>query len=195
MRSSTLIFLLVASDLFTHKSHRSFITTAITTTSPTEYCEYVPDQCQLSNDTNCINPWYPGSAYFGTKSDTINGYTCQVWSSSTPHVHNYPYTGGACRDPDQAEAPWCYTTDPDVRWDLCFQPQDSCGRKRSVRLSILTDRIFHIRMYIYVLYIQGQHLMRTCQNVKNHHLSNQKFPAQLFKTNFYRPEYQKFIAN
>ncbi|CAG2224956.1 unnamed protein product [Mytilus edulis] len=28
-----------------------------------------------------------------------------------------------CRDPDNTGAPWCYTTDPDVRWDYCPVPK------------------------------------------------------------------------
>lgn len=30
-----------------------------------------------------------------------------------------------CRNPDNERMPWCYTTDPDVRWEYCKVP--SCG--------------------------------------------------------------------
>lgn len=101
-----------------------------TTTSPYNYCEYIPNQCWLSNDTNCVNAYFPNSSYWGTLSTTINGYTCQAWSTQSPHSQDFTFnsSGNYCRGTD-AFTPWCYTTDPDVRWDLCFKGADSCGRK------------------------------------------------------------------
>ena len=39
-----------------------------------------------------------------------------------PHEHNYfdkyGWTDNLCRKVDH-DAPWCYTTDPDKRWEEC----------------------------------------------------------------------------
>eukprot|EP00058_Branchiostoma_floridae_P028563 XP_002614054.1 hypothetical protein BRAFLDRAFT_67361 [Branchiostoma floridae] len=52
---------------------------------------------------------------------------CQRWDSQSPHSH--PHTPQAhpdagleenfCRNPDNKERPWCYTTNPTRRWDYC----------------------------------------------------------------------------
>ncbi|XP_044024914.1 plasminogen [Siniperca chuatsi] len=68
-----------------------------------------------------------GSSYRGVTSETISGKRCQAWSSMTPHNHqktpqNFPngdLRRNLCRNPDGDRAPWCYTTDPKVRWEYC----------------------------------------------------------------------------
>ncbi|XP_041462739.1 plasminogen-like [Lytechinus variegatus] len=69
-----------------------------------------------------------GSNYRGDLSVTLSGKTCQSWTSQTPHGHsrtpdNYPDAGlgnhNHCRNPDRAFTAWCYTTDPDRRWEYC----------------------------------------------------------------------------
>ncbi|KAM9839999.1 plasminogen [Aulostomus maculatus] len=68
-----------------------------------------------------------GTSYRGITSETISGKKCQSWSSMTPHSHaktplNYPTADlrrNLCRNPDRDRAPWCYTTDPRVRWEYC----------------------------------------------------------------------------
>ncbi|XP_037376584.1 plasminogen isoform X1 [Talpa occidentalis] len=78
-----------------------------------------------------------GKNYRGTISKTKNGVTCQKWSSSFPHrprfsPDQYPQEGleeNYCRNPDNdPDGPWCYTTDPDLRYDFCNIPQceDEC---------------------------------------------------------------------
>lgn len=71
------------------------------------------DSCTLSSDL---------TEYTGQVSKTESGVDCQVWSAGDPHVakfnldldHNY------CRNPDDDPAgPWCYTTDPNTRWEYC----------------------------------------------------------------------------
>ena len=73
----------------------------------------------------------------GTLSTTVSGKTCQAWTSNSPHeLHvdllpdeNYPDGSRAaaqnyCRNPDLAYSGglWCYTTDPNTRWELCDVP-------------------------------------------------------------------------
>ncbi|RXN07461.1 plasminogen-like protein [Labeo rohita] len=74
-----------------------------------------------------------GSSYRGTIAVTVSGKTCQEWSSQSPQKHsrtpeNYPCKGldkNYCRNPDNERSPWCYTTDPETRWEYCSVP--SCG--------------------------------------------------------------------
>ena len=63
---------------------------------------------------------FMSSKYFQTES----GITCQAWDSQTPHAHLYSYvsTSNYCTNPDKGPKPWCYTTDPDVRWEYCNIP-------------------------------------------------------------------------
>uniref|UniRef100_A0A0G2K6S8 Plasminogen n=2 Tax=Rattus norvegicus TaxID=10116 RepID=A0A0G2K6S8_RAT len=74
-----------------------------------------------------------GENYRGTVSVTASGKTCQRWSEQTPHRHNrtpenFPCKNleeNYCRNPDGETAPWCYTTDSQLRWEYCEIP--SCG--------------------------------------------------------------------
>uniref|UniRef100_A0A663MQJ1 Plasminogen n=1 Tax=Athene cunicularia TaxID=194338 RepID=A0A663MQJ1_ATHCN len=68
-----------------------------------------------------------GVTYRGTASFTLTGKKCQAWSSMSPHRHNktadqFPNADlkqNYCRNPDADSRPWCYTTDPSVRWEYC----------------------------------------------------------------------------
>ncbi|XP_053377567.1 secretory phospholipase A2 receptor-like [Mercenaria mercenaria] len=68
--------------------------------------------------------------YQGLKNTTYEGHVCQRWDSQEPHSHSrnnidtFPETTLAdaanyCRDPDKEGLPWCYTIDPDIRWQYC----------------------------------------------------------------------------
>eukprot|EP00105_Crassostrea_gigas_P041126 XP_019925274.1 PREDICTED: plasminogen [Crassostrea gigas] len=61
-----------------------------------------------------------GYDYTGKVHVTQSGITCQAWSSQTPHSHSHTsLPENYCRNPDREPAPWCYTTDPNKRWELC----------------------------------------------------------------------------
>uniref|UniRef100_A0A4W5N253 Plasminogen n=1 Tax=Hucho hucho TaxID=62062 RepID=A0A4W5N253_9TELE len=74
-----------------------------------------------------------GSAYRGTIGVTASGKACQIWATQMPQQHNrtpdnYPCKGlelNYCRNPDHEKMPWCFTTDPETRWEYCKVP--SCG--------------------------------------------------------------------
>ena len=79
-----------------------------------------------------------GSDYRGAVNVTEGGLTCQAWSQQWPQrrdrIHtNYPHGGlgghNSCRNPDGETGPWCFTTDPNVRWQLCTipPPQGTCA--------------------------------------------------------------------
>ena len=79
------------------------------------------------DDEECLAGWPVGSSYTGRQNVTISGRTCQVWAESEPHVHGYPrYEHNYCRKPpghrEDRVGVFCYTTDPDVRWELCSVP-------------------------------------------------------------------------
>ncbi|KAM6355363.1 plasminogen-like [Podargus strigoides] len=68
-----------------------------------------------------------GQSYRGTASITASGKKCQAWNSMFPHRHektpdrfpNADLRDNYCRNPDGDNSPWCFTTDPSMRWDYC----------------------------------------------------------------------------
>ena len=89
-------------------------------------------------DLNCYTQPH-GEDYRGYVSVTVTGKQCQQWTLQSPQGHdrtpeNYPYSGlgphNFCRNPDGERTVWCYTTDPDTRFELCDigEPQPSCIR-------------------------------------------------------------------
>ena len=80
------------------------------------------------------NPTPTGRQYIGHVSVTETGKPCQAWASQTPNSHgyteDYKYPDGSvsaasnyCRNPSISYVGlWCYTTDPEARWEDCDVP-------------------------------------------------------------------------
>jgi len=96
------------------------------------HCGYTSAHCECSG---CVDYRKDckltkmGTEYRGKVKVTKTGKTCQRWDSETPHEHNH-YTASThpsygldenfCRNPSHNQGgPWCYTTDPDQRWENC----------------------------------------------------------------------------
>ena len=69
-----------------------------------------------------------GAGYRGCQNMTRSGKSCQRWDSQSPHDHSgttpsaNPDAGlesNYCRNPDDEDTIWCYTTDPNTRWEYC----------------------------------------------------------------------------
>jgi len=85
------------------------------------------------------NPTSDGRQYVGHVSVTSSGKQCQAWASNSPVNHSYTqdsmYPDGSridasnyCRNPasDWDGGVWCYTMDPEQRWERCDVPL--CGQ-------------------------------------------------------------------
>ncbi|XP_066460479.1 muscle, skeletal receptor tyrosine-protein kinase [Eleutherodactylus coqui] len=81
---------------------------------------------------------YKGSGrhYQGTVNMTASGIPCQKWSQQVPQLHikmppafqQLSNADNYCRNPGgEHERPWCYTTDPNVRWEYCNIPACTAG--------------------------------------------------------------------
>ena len=67
----------------------------------------------------------PGWDYMGLMARTASGKRCQKWNAQSPHKHDQPaLPHNYCRNPDSADGGvWCYTEDPDSKWEYCSQIQ------------------------------------------------------------------------
>ncbi|KAI8496281.1 hypothetical protein Bbelb_261220 [Branchiostoma belcheri] len=82
--------------------------------------------CEAELPTSCFFTSDKGRSYAGRKNRT-GDRLCQRWDSQSPHSHPhtphaYPDAGleeNFCRNPDNKERPWCYTTDGTETWDYC----------------------------------------------------------------------------
>ena len=90
----------------------------------------LPILCLLSTlgsvtGTDCFHG--DGLDYTGNISSTISGRTCQAWNIDVPHdIEGTPtFHDNFCRnfETPHRPAPWCYTTDPQYRWECCAIPR------------------------------------------------------------------------
>ena len=97
-----------------------------------------PDEFDTVEDTgSCVRG--DGRGFSGLQTITRSGKSCQLWESNYPHQHpmlpdiyradlRKPNSHYSCRNPGGiGDRPWCYTLDPDTRWDYCEIPK--CGQQ------------------------------------------------------------------
>ncbi|KAG8142601.1 hypothetical protein E2320_005809, partial [Naja naja] len=86
---------------------------------------------------NCIIG--KGATYKGNISVTKSGIECQAWNSTIPHEHSYrgkDLQRNYCRNPRGEEGgPWCFTSDPGTRHEVCKIPLCSEGNARAVGIA------------------------------------------------------------
>ncbi|XP_016532822.1 hepatocyte growth factor a isoform X1 [Poecilia formosa] len=105
--------------------------------TPWEYCNITmcdsdhSEEIDVNTTTSCIQR--DGANYRGTLNVTPEGVTCQRWDSQFPHNHSFlpvnfkcnrcvchrDLRENYCRNPDGADYPWCFTTDPNQRIAKC----------------------------------------------------------------------------
>ncbi|XP_047426730.1 muscle, skeletal receptor tyrosine-protein kinase isoform X2 [Mugil cephalus] len=97
-------------------------------------CTHVPfldiEKDQVT--TTCYND--RGRSYQGGVNVTRSGIQCQQWDQQVPHQHRLSVevipelknSDNHCRNPGGiSDKPWCYTTNPNIRWEYCAVPH--CG--------------------------------------------------------------------
>ncbi|KAJ7342172.1 hypothetical protein JRQ81_009386 [Phrynocephalus forsythii] len=90
-----------------------------------------------------------GDDYRGKIAVTESGTTCQSWAAQTPHKHartpeNYPCKDleeNYCRNPDGETKPWCYTTNPNKRWEYCDIPSCDHPTVAAPVIPVIPDQV------------------------------------------------------
>ncbi|XP_070706674.1 muscle, skeletal receptor tyrosine-protein kinase isoform X2 [Pempheris klunzingeri] len=97
-------------------------------------CTHVPfvDIKKDQITTTCYSD--RGRFYQGGVNVTRSGIPCQAWSQQVPQQHRLSVdvipelknSDNYCRNPGGiSDKPWCYTSNPNIRWEYCAVPQ--CG--------------------------------------------------------------------
>merc|ERR1719327_719590 len=89
--------------------------------------EYLPDICPNLVCRETLEGH--GADYIGCQDTTESGKVCQTWTEQFPQEHRYAKKAkkakfnlgehNFCRNPDESETIWCYTTDPSTPWEYC----------------------------------------------------------------------------
>jgi len=93
--------------------------------------------------------------YKGTQSTTQSGTTCQNWLTDFPHRRNFNLrepnaNHNYCRNPDHdSKGPWCYTTDPNKRYEYCGIPKCNSELMRNCDKTVQTKLITTTQKPIY----------------------------------------------
>ncbi|XP_055369433.1 muscle, skeletal receptor tyrosine-protein kinase isoform X1 [Betta splendens] len=102
-------------------------------------CTHLPfvDVIKDQVTTTCYND--RGRFYQGSMNVTRSGIVCQPWSQQVPHQHRLSVgvipelkdSENHCRNPGGiSDRPWCFTANPNIRWEYCAVPQ--CGEAKTV---------------------------------------------------------------
>lgn len=108
------------------------------TTDPNVRWDFCDVQCTCNE--YCISPVHDD--YKGCVSTTVSGRTCQRWDSLFPHSHSYRNSnldGNFCRSTGDGYPAWCYTTDPDKRWEYCDITCDGSGTPPPQRNAVISS--------------------------------------------------------
>jgi len=118
------------------------------------------------NTTTCGTFHTKQSNYRGTINVTSTGIKCQRWDSQTPHTHQWSANDeNYCRNPDNDERAWCYTTNSSIRWEYCNVPY--CESSQNFEYDALTRQIKESGKCMDYNYNQNSMSMTTCHNGKN----------------------------
>lgn len=81
-----------------------------------------------------------GANYRGCQNRTVSGRQCQDWDKQYPHKHStIPDTKKGlgshnyCRNPNNKEKIWCYTTDRGKEWEYCKPSDIKCINKYDIK--------------------------------------------------------------
>ncbi|CAG2227648.1 PLG [Mytilus edulis] len=120
---------------FTHVVVVTFQCLSVTLGKSVEHCPVSScgsdDQWSTMYNISCTSEdcYTKSDEYKGKVHCTVSGITCQFWNKNTPHRSYYRPTvpedlaSNYCRDPSSDGRPWCYTTNPDFRWEFCPVPR------------------------------------------------------------------------
>ncbi|VDI21355.1 Hypothetical predicted protein [Mytilus galloprovincialis] len=82
--------------------------------------QWTTDYSVSCTDEDCYTN---STTYQGKVTCTVTGITCDVWTFEVTMPAGPDKNTNYCRDPDNTGAPWCFTTDPNVRWEFCPVPK------------------------------------------------------------------------
>lgn len=142
--------------------------------------------------TDCVNG--RGRWYLGRMNVTKTGLPCQRWDSAVPHSHDrpplvFPEVQSAenyCRNAGGEEpVPWCYTTDPTVRWQHCDIPQCEVVKEDNLKKTEITMDSLFTPTYLMIFGGTGFAtivilllLILLCQRMMHHRRSYRQTPTR-----------------